>query len=60
MVVRILIGEEDRRDTDDNRLLPLALDSDSDYLVTDDHDLLVLDPWRGIAIVSPRSFLDPV
>ena len=48
---------EDCRDPDDNRLLALALDSQSDCVVTGDKDLLSLDPWRGIAIVAPATFL---
>ena len=58
--VPILTEITDCRDEDDNRLLALALDSGSDYLVTGDDDLLVLDPWRGTTIVSPRAFLDSV
>ena len=58
--VPVLTEVTDCRDTDDNRLLALALDSDSDYVVIGDYDLLTLDPWRGIAIVSPRVFLDSV
>ena len=46
------------RDADDNRLLALALDSESDYIVTGDQDLLTMSPWRGIEIVSPRAFLE--
>ena len=44
-------------DPDDNRLLALALDSRSGCVVTGDRDLLALDPWRGLAIVTPASFL---
>ena len=49
---------EDCLDPDDNCLLALALDSESGLLVTGDLDLLALDPWRGIAVVSPRAFLE--
>ena len=41
----------------DNRFLALALDSESDSIVSGDADLLSLNPWRGIQIVSPRDFL---
>ena len=49
---------EDCRDPDDNYLLALAMDSESDCIVTGDLDLLALDPWRGIAVISPGAFLD--
>ena len=55
--VPVLSEVTDCRDPDDNRLLALALDSDSGHILTGDRDLLALDPWRGIAILSPRVFL---
>ena len=53
----VLSVVEDCRDPDDNRLLALALDSRSECVVTGDRDLLALDPWRGLAIVTPANFL---
>ena len=54
----VLTEVTDCRDADDNRLLALALDSESDYILTGDQDLLTMNPWRGIEIISPREFLD--
>ncbi len=48
------------RDVKDNMLLELAVSGNAGYLVTGDKDLLVLDPFRGIRIVTPRQFLDIV
>gem|GEM_PF-6248435 len=45
------------RDPSDNKFLELALCGNADVLVTGDNDLLVLNPFRGIAIVTPRDFL---
>ena len=56
----VLSEVDDCRDPDDNRLLALALDSESGYILTGDRDLLLLNPWRGVRIVSPREFLDTV
>ena len=53
----VLTEVADCRDPDDNRLLALALDSESDYILTGDQDLLTMSPWRGIEIISPRAFL---
>ena len=47
----------DCRDPKDNRFLALALDSEGDCIVGGDDDLLALNPWRGIEIVSPGAFL---
>ncbi|MCY3622562.1 MAG: putative toxin-antitoxin system toxin component, PIN family [Gammaproteobacteria bacterium] len=53
----VLTEVADCRDVDDNELLALALDSESDYILTGDQDLLTMNPWRGIEIISPRAFL---
>ena len=46
------------RDSKDNKLLELAVSGTADFLVTGDKDLLVLNPFRGIEIITPREFLD--
>ena len=56
-MVSVLSEVSDCRDPKDNRILALALDSESDFIVSGDADLLVLNPWRGIEIVSPGAFL---
>ena len=56
-MVAVLSDISDCRDPKDNRFLALALDSESDCIVTGDADLLALNPWRGIEIVSPGVFL---
>jgi uncharacterized protein len=45
------------RDPKDNKFLELAVDGNADYIVTGDADLLVLHPFRGIQILTPRDFL---
>ena len=44
------------RDPKDNKFLALALDAGVGTIVSGDDDLRVLDPWRGIRIVSPNEF----
>jgi putative PIN family toxin of toxin-antitoxin system len=46
------------RDPDDNILFSLALDGRADYLVSGDKDLLVLNPFQGIPILTPAKFLE--
>ena len=48
----------DCRDPKDNMILALALDSSSHQIVSGDRDLLALDPWRRIRVVTPKAFLD--
>jgi putative PIN family toxin of toxin-antitoxin system len=45
------------RDPSDNKFLELAWSGKASHIVTGDSDLLVLHPFRGIDVVSPRSFL---
>ena len=42
----------------DNKFLELAISGGATHLVTGDDDLLVLHPFRGVAIVTPQEFLD--
>jgi putative PIN family toxin of toxin-antitoxin system len=45
------------RDPNDDKFLELAVDGNADYIVTGDADLLVLHPFRGIQILTPKDFL---
>ena len=44
------------RDPKDDKLLELAASGKAGFLVTGDKDLLVLSPFRGVEIVTPREF----
>ncbi len=45
------------RDPKDNKFLELAVTGNATCIITGDKDLLVLNPFRGIKIVSPSDFL---
>ena len=45
------------RDPKDNQFLSLALAVEADALVSSDEDLLVLNPWHGVPILTPGEFL---
>jgi uncharacterized protein len=45
------------RDPKDNKFLELAVSGQADYILSSDKDLLVLQPFRGILIVTPADFL---
>lgn len=47
----------DCRDPKDNKYLELALAARAEAIVTSDNDLLVLDPWRGIRVLTPAGYL---
>ena len=46
------------RDPKDDQILELAVSGNADCIVTgDDDDLLTLNPFRGIATITPADFL---
>jgi len=47
----------DCRDPKDHKFLELAVSGKADYIVTGDKDLLVLNPYRSILILTPEDFL---
>jgi putative PIN family toxin of toxin-antitoxin system len=47
----------DCRDPKDDKYLELALAAGARIIVSSDDDLLVLDPWRGVRILRPASYL---
>lgn len=48
------------RDPTDDKFLELAVDGKAEVIVSGDADLLDLDPFRGIPIVTPAVFLRSV
>ena len=57
-MVSISESIQDCRDPRDNKFLELAVLGEATHLVTGDDDLLVLHPFRGVAVVTPQAFLD--
>ena len=47
----------DCRDSKDNKFLECAIESKADFVVTNDKDLLVLNPYKETRIVSAIEFL---
>jgi uncharacterized protein len=45
------------RDPKDDRILELAVNGNAAFIVTGDNDLLVLNPFRGIQIITPSQLL---
>lgn len=44
------------RDPDDDKFLELAVNGRADAIISGDDDLLVLDTFRGIPIITPAAF----
>jgi putative PIN family toxin of toxin-antitoxin system len=47
----------DCADPKDNKFLELAVDGKATHIITGDEHLLAMNPYRGIAILSPSNFL---
>ena len=45
------------RDTRDDKFLEAAIHGQADAIITGDQDLLILDPFHGIRILTPATFL---
>lgn len=56
--IEVIDSISDCRDPKDNTFLELAVSGDATHLVTGDDDLLVLNPFRGVSILTPQAFLD--
>jgi putative PIN family toxin of toxin-antitoxin system len=48
------------RDPKDDKFLSLAVAGSASVIVSGDEDLLVLDPFHGVPILTPAAFLDAV
>lgn len=56
-MVPIVYTVHDCRDPKDNKFLELAVNGEAGVIITGDEDLLVLNPYRGIRIVTPSAYL---
>jgi putative PIN family toxin of toxin-antitoxin system len=46
------------RDPKDDAVVACAKEGDANYIVSGDQDLLVLDEYEGIRVVTPRQFVE--
>jgi putative PIN family toxin of toxin-antitoxin system len=46
------------RDSSDDKFLEVALNGDASLILTGDEDLLLLNPWNEIPILSPAEYLN--
>jgi|HubBroStandDraft_6_1064221.scaffolds.fasta_scaffold4819847_1 uncharacterized protein len=48
------------RDAKNNKILEVAVNGSAQLIVAGDRDLLSLNPFRGIPIVTPSKYIHPV
>jgi putative PIN family toxin of toxin-antitoxin system len=56
-IVPITLQIQACRDAQDDKFLELAVNGSADVIVTGDRDLLALDPFRTIPIITPARYL---
>ena len=56
-IVETVIGCRDRKD---DKFLERAVNGRASHLVSGDTDLLILNPFRGIEILTPQEFLSSI
>ena len=57
-IIKIMHKINECRDQKDNKYLELALSGKADCIIPGDKDLLVLNPFRGISIITSKEFLN--
>jgi uncharacterized protein len=57
LLVEVLEEVQECRDPKDDKILDLALSGQAECIVSGDKDLLVLNPFRGVKIVTAEAFL---
>ncbi len=56
-LVDVFIKVNACRDPKDNKFLELAISGNAAFIITGDKDLLTLNPFRNIAIITPADFI---
>jgi putative PIN family toxin of toxin-antitoxin system len=56
-IVNVIQRIQASRDPKDDKFLGAAVNGRADVIVSGDRDLLVLHPFRGVAIVTPAAYL---
>ena len=58
ILVEVTASIRECRDPKDDKVLELAASVAAPIIVSGDQDLLIMNPFRGIEILSPRQFVD--
>ena len=58
ILVEVTASIRECRDPKDNKVLELAVSAGAPIIVSGDQDLLTMNPFRGVEILSPRQFVD--
>ncbi|MGK7897951.1 MAG: putative toxin-antitoxin system toxin component, PIN family [Xenococcus sp. (in: cyanobacteria)] len=57
VLIEIVENVQECRDPKDDKVLELALNGEAQYIITGDLDLLVLNPFRNVRVITVEDFL---
>jgi uncharacterized protein len=60
VLVEITKNVQECRDPKDDKILELALNGDAQYIISGDKDLLVLQPFRGVLVITADELLKTI
>lgn len=58
ILIEVQVKIEDCRDLKDNKFLELAIEGKATTIISGDQDLLILNPFRNIPIITVKQFLN--
>lgn len=60
VLIEIVENVQECRDPKDDKVLELALNGEAQYIITGDLDLLVLNPFRNVRVITVEDFLKTI
>ena len=60
VLIEIIEKIQECRDPKDDKVLELALNGEAQYIITGDRDLLVLNPFRNVRVITVEDFLKTI
>ena len=60
ILVEITENVQECRDPKDNKVLELALNGEAHYIISGDKDLLILQPFRDVMVITAEAFLKTI
>jgi putative PIN family toxin of toxin-antitoxin system len=60
VLIEIVENVQECRDPKDDKVLELALNGEAQYIITGDQDLLVLNPFRNVRVITVEDFLKTI
>lgn len=60
VLIEIVENVQECRDPKDDKVLELALNGEAQYIITGDRDLLILNPFRNVRVITVEDFLKTI